>query len=217
MTTTKTITIACIPTNDRIPSIWDYNTDRRFEGVTLIPTDMSMLAEYDMKPQEAVLTGYAENAKLFEFNFEYVTRDGFHPCENARRGEPDVELRTHFWRQVSGDPKIDFAWSERSNTGRKEFNYGCSLLKQLNEGLSHMRRGRYIANIEGKSVICQSTMLRRSPTVNGPYNCGNPLVGTEKTEVDYDTVYEYYYGMYGTKESGMTERDDQDAVATFDV
>jgi hypothetical protein len=61
-------------------------------------------------------------------------------------------------------------------------------------------------------------MLRRSPTIrDSPANYGNPLVNIdgEITEVDYDSVYEYYYGMYGSPECGKRERDDQDAVATF--
>jgi len=62
-------------------------------------------------------------------------------------------------------------------------------------------------------------MLRRCPTIKGPENCGNPLIINQyndiEEEVDYDRVYEYYYGMYGSKEYGKQERDDQDAVATF--
>ena len=62
-------------------------------------------------------------------------------------------------------------------------------------------------------------MLRRSPTIrDSPANYGNPLIineDGEKAEVDYDRVYEYYYGMYGSPECGQRERDDQDSVANF--
>jgi hypothetical protein len=61
-------------------------------------------------------------------------------------------------------------------------------------------------------------MLRRSPTIrDSPANYGNPLILVEgvETEVDYDSVYDYYYGMYGSPEFGQRERDDQDSVANF--
>jgi hypothetical protein len=126
---------------------------------------------------------------------------------------------------------IDSAF-KTSFGGFLEFNTGCPVLRKLNdslplgEGLSdsekmikrELIRGRYIANKNGRSIIKQATGLRRSPTIRGPANCGNPIVGGE--EVLYESAgYWYNYGMYGSPDSGKyaQERDDQDAVVEFPV
>lgn len=131
--------------------------------------------------------------------------------------------------------------------GLYEYNWGCVLLKRLNQSLysdifkedgsiniQFLRgryvsdienemlflRGRYIAGQDGHSIIKRSNALRRSPRIRGPVNCGNPLMGDENEEVLYElTEYYYDYGMYGSKDSGpfMLERDDQDAVIEFAV
>ena len=110
---------------------------------------------------------------------------------------------------------------DMSLTSRNEYNYGCVLLKQLNEGLSELHRGRSILLPNWKSIISQSRMLRRTPTIrDSPANYGNPLILNEDgeiTEVGYHKVYEYYYGMYGSPECGQIERDDQDSVAFFPI
>ena len=115
---------------------------------------------------------------------------------------------------------IDSAYKNNLG-GFREFNYGCVLLKTLNESLelSEFMRGRYIANEKGQSVIQGSTVLRRSPRVIGPINCGNPLIDGDD-EVSYEAAgYFYDYGMYGRRDPGMyaQERDDQDAVIEFPV
>jgi len=125
--------------------------------------------------------------------------------------------------------QIDSAF-KTSFGGFHEFNYGCAVLRILNDSLpldeglngneiiikKELIRGRYIANKNGRSIIKQATGLRRSPTIRGPANCGNPIIGGE--EVLYETAgYWYNYGMYGFPDLGKyaQERDDQDAVAEF--
>lgn len=127
--------------------------------------------------------------------------------------------------------QIDSAF-KTSFGGFLEFNYGCVVLRMLNdslpldEGLSdderliqkELNRGRYIANRNGRSIIKQATGLRRSPTIRGPANCGNPIIGGE--EVLYESAgYWYNYGMYGSPDPGKyaEERDAQDAVVEFPV
>ena len=127
--------------------------------------------------------------------------------------------------------QIDSAF-KTSFGGFLEFNYGCVVLRMLNdslpldEGLSdnerliqkELIRGRYIANKTGRSIIKQATGLRRSPTIRGPANCGNPMIDGE--EVLYESVgYWYNYGMYGSPDFGKyaQERDYQDAVVEFPV
>jgi hypothetical protein len=127
--------------------------------------------------------------------------------------------------------QIDSAF-KTSFGGFHEFNYGCAVLRMLNdslpldEGLSdnekiikkELIRGRYISNQNGRSIIKQATGLRRSPTIRGPANCGNPIIGGE--EVLYESAgYWYNYGMYGFPDLGKyaQERDDQDAVVEFPV
>jgi len=216
-------------------SIWK-NPDT--EGRTIIPHDMAPLRELEMNEQADLLEKYRRfdydaeyipdvsvyEVYKFNFEFEYVICDDFHPIENKRRADaPSVALlRTRFWRMISG-PAIDSMYYDISLVKpNNEYNYGCVILKQLNEGLSELHRGRYIADPDGNSLISSSRMLRRTPTIrDSPANYGNPLqstvtpTGIEMTEVDYDSVYEYYYGMYGSPECGKRERDDQDAVAIF--
>ena len=115
---------------------------------------------------------------------------------------------------------IDSAYKNKLG-GFREFNYGCVLLKILNESLelSEFMRGRYIANEKGHSIIQGSTVLRRSPRVIGPINCGNPVINGGD-EVIYEAAgYFYDYGMYGRRDPGTyaQERDDQDAVIEFPV
>jgi hypothetical protein len=116
--------------------------------------------------------------------------------------------------------RIDSAYKNKLG-GFREFNYGCVLLKILNESLelSEFMRGRYIANEKGQSIIQGSTVLRRSPRVIGPINCGNPVINGGD-EVIYEAAgYFYDYGMYGRRDPGTyaQERDDQDAVIEFPV
>jgi len=113
---------------------------------------------------------------------------------------------------------IDSAYKNKLG-GFREFNYGCVVLKTLNESLelSEFMRGRYIANEKGHSIIQGSTVLRRSPRVIGPINCGNPVINGGD-EVSYEAAgYFYDYGMYGRRDPGTyaQERDDQDAVIEF--
>lgn len=127
--------------------------------------------------------------------------------------------------------QIDSAF-KTSFGGFLEFNYGCVVLRMLNDSLpldeglndneiiikKELIRGRYIANKTGRSIIKQATGLRRSPTIRGPANCGNPIIGGE--EVLYETAgYWYNYGMYGFPDPGKyaEERDYQDAVVEFPV
>jgi len=181
-----------------------------------------ILDNYQHFPQNV---GYIPDISIYKthdfcYEFEYVVRDGeFRIENNISRGGPDTApLRVRFWRLISGPP-LDAIYYDMSLTSRNEYNYGCVLLKQLNEGLSELHRGRSILLPNGKSIISQSQALRRSPTIRySPANYGNPLIlneDGEKVEVDYDIVYEYYYGMYGSPEYGQRERDDQDSVAKF--
>lgn len=230
--TTKTLELHYIKTRDlHAPlshSIWK-NPDA--EGYTIIPHDMAPLRELEMDEQADLLEKYTRfdydadvSVYKFNFEFEYVICDDFHPIENKRQtdGPSESLLRTRFWRMISG-PHIDSMYYDISTVQRNnEYNYGCVILKQLNEGLSELHRGRYIADPNGNSLISSSCMLRRSPTIrDSPANYGNPLqshvtrTGIEMTEVSYDSVYEYYYGMFGSPERGKRERDDQDAVAIF--
>ena len=127
--------------------------------------------------------------------------------------------------------QIDSAF-KTSFGGIFESNYGCAVLRTLNESLvsgdelsydekerkMYFIRGRYIANQNGKCIIKQATGLRRCPRIRGPANCGNPIVGGE--EVLYEAAgYWYDYGMYGSPDPGKyaQERDDQDSVIEFPV
>jgi hypothetical protein len=201
------------------------------EGFTIIPHDTAPMRAIGMDAQADILDNYkhspapAPGASNYmttdaDFVFEYVVRDGEFTIENKRaRGGPDKALlRVRFWRLISG-PNVDSTYYDMSLTSRNEYNSGCVVLKQLNEGLSQLHRGRFIALPDGRSIISSSRMLRRSPTIrDSPANYGNPLIlneDGEMTEVDYDSVYEYYYGMFGSPECGERERDDQDSVAFF--
>ena len=220
------------------PSIWKNPDAPVAEGYTMIPYDMAPLRELEMDEQADLLEKYPRfpydaeyipdvsvyKVHKFNFGFEYVICDGFHPIENKRQtgGPSEALLRTRFWRMISGPPIYSMYYDISTVQRNNEYNYGCVILKQLNEGLSELHRGRYIANPDGNSLISSSRMLRRSPTIrDSPANYGNPLQsrvtrdGIEMTEVSYDSVYEYYYGMFGSPECGKIERDDQDAVAIF--
>jgi hypothetical protein len=126
---------------------------------------------------------------------------------------------------------IDSAY-KTSFGGLHEFNYGCVILRTLNnsllldENLSEndryrqidLIRGRYISDRKGISFIQRPTGLRRSPRIRGPANFGNPIVNNE--EFTYEEAgYWYDYGMYGFMDTGKyaQERDDQDAVVEFPV
>ena len=234
----KTLKLRYIKTSDlHAPlsySIWRDPDAPVSENYTLIPHDtvpmrvIGMDAHADMLDNYKHLDSDAEfipdvkacKTHDFHFEFEYVVRDGEFTIENKRfRGGPDkATLRVRFWRLISG-PNVDSTYYDMSLTSRDEYNYGCVLLKQLNEGLSEFHRGRSILLPNGKSIISQSRMLRRSPTIrDSPANYGNPLIlneDGETIEVSYDSVYEYYYGMYGSPECGQRERADQDSVAFF--
>ena len=190
------------------------------EGYTIIPHDTAPMRAIGMDAQADILDNYKHlSITEADFEFEYVVRDGEFAIENKRnRDGPDkAPLRVRFWRLISG-PNVDSTYYDMSLTSRNEYNYGCVILKQLNEGLSELHRGRFIALPDGRSIIPQSQAFRRSPTIrDSPANYGNPLVliNGEITEVDYDSVYDYYYGMYGSPEYGQRERDDQDSVAFF--
>ena len=237
-TTTKQLMLRYIKTSDlHAPlsnSIW-RNPDAPIpDGYTIIPHDTAPMRVMGMDAQADILdnykhfphdAAYVSDISIYKthdfcYEFEYVVRDGEFAIENKRsRGGPDTApLRVRFWRLVSGPP-LDAIYYDMSLTSRNEYNYGCVLLKQLNEGLSELHRGRSILLPDGSSIISPSRMLRRSPTIrDSPANYGNPLIineDGEKAEVDYDRVYEYYYGMYGSPECGQRERDDQDSVANF--
>lgn len=235
-TTTRKLMLRLIKTSDLhaplSPSIW-RNPDAPIpDGYTIIPHDTAPLRAIGMDAQADILdnykhlpqVGYIPDISVYKtrdfcFEFQYVVRDGEFAIQNKRPyGGPDkVPLRVRFWRMISGPP-IDAIYYDMSLTSRNEYNNGCVLLKQLNEGLSELHRGRFIALPNGRSIISPSQAFRRSPTIrDSPANYGNPLVNIdgEITEVDYDSVYEYYYGMYGSPEYGQRERDDQDAVAFF--
>ena len=139
--------------------------------------------------------------------------------------------------------RVDSCYS--SHPSFNEYNWGCVLLKKLNASLFNdvfredtalniqclrgryvsqtelgmlFLRGRYMSDEFGKSIIKKSNALRRCPRIVGPKNCGNVLV--EGEEILYEeSEYDYYYGMYGSKDCGvyMLERDDQDAVQEFPV
>ena len=231
----KTLTLRFIKTSDlHAPlshAIWTNPDTPIGEGYTIIPHDTAPMRAMGMDPHADILDNYkhvsvpAPGATNYltteaDFVFEYAVRDGEFAIENKRsRGGPEkAPLRVRFWRLISG-PNVDSTYYDMSLTSRNEYNYGCVLLKQLNEGLSELHRGRFIALPNGKSIIPQSQAFRRSPTIrDSPANYGNPLIlneDGEMTEVAYDRVYEYYYGMYGSPEYGQRERDDQDSVAFF--
>lgn len=231
----KTLTLRFIKTSDlHAPlshAIWTNPETPIGEGYTIIPHDTAPMRAMGMDPHADILDNYkhvsvpAPGATNYltteaDFVFEYAVRDGEFAIENKRsRGGPEkAPLRVRFWRLISG-PNVDSTYYDMSLTSRNEYNYGCVLLKQLNEGLSELHRGRFIALPNGKSIIHQSQAFRRSPTIrDSPANYGNPLIlneDGEMTEVAYDRVYEYYYGMYGSPEYGQRERDDQDSVAFF--
>ena len=202
------------------PSIWKHpDIVIPDDALTLIPRDMAPLRALCMDEQADLVESYFDDMSVHKFVFEYVVRDGMHPIQNKRwsDGPDDALLRTRFWRLISGPPITSMYYDISLTHHNNEYNYGCVVLKQLNEGLSDLHRGRYIADPAGNSIIAMSCMLRRSPLIrDSPANCGNPLVGDDKkTEVDYDSVYEYYFGMYGSPEYGKRERDDQDSVAIF--
>ena len=207
--TTKTLTLSFIQTAD-VPSSpyrWIPPDAVPLPGITLVPDDTKKL-----RLTTDIQTGV--------FEFEYVVRDGTYDRENPydRVNPRPVKMRVRFWRLKKSQHMVDAAFCDRDHSN--EYNFGCGVLKTLNEGLGWLHRGRYIANSEGKSIIQVSNLLRRSPTVkDSPYNYGNPLMGpNEDEETEYDAAgFEYYYGMFGSKEYGMTERDDQDAVAIFPV
>jgi hypothetical protein len=235
-----TLTLAYIPSAAVKESRWDYPGAPEYTNYTLIPDNLDemtkQLTNYDgsmdtmYEELKAEMEGYDGLKAKAEFVFEYVVREDEFKVENMGWGKdkpPDATLRVRFWRLKSG-PMIDKMYCCR--THNKEFNFGCSLLRQLNNILSQtlsldyklkdLLRGRYIANSEGKSVIQLTNILRPSPTIKGPANYGNPIVlgyNGKEEEVDYDSVYEYYYGMYGSPEYDKQERDDQTAVATFPV
>lgn len=235
-----TLTLAYIPSAAVKESRWDYPGAPKYTNFTLIPSNLDEmtkeLTNYDGTPDamyeelKAEIESYDGVKVEAEFVFEYVVRDGFFSVDNMGTGRdkpPDAKLRVRFWRLKTG-PTIDKAYCCR--THNKEFNFGCCLLRQLNNTLSQMLsldkklqerlRGRYIANVEGENIIQASSMMRRSPTIKGPANYGNPIIvryDEVEEEVDYDSVYEYYYGMYGSPEYDKQERDDQDAVATFPI
>jgi hypothetical protein len=214
------------------PSIWRIPDAPVPDGYTIIPHDTAPMRAMDMDAQADILdnykhlpeVGYIPDISIYKtydfcYEFEYVIRDGEFAIENkSSRGGPDTApLRVRFWRLISGPP-LDAIYYDMSLTSRNGYNYGCVILKQLNEGLSELHRGRSILLPDGSSIISKSSMLRRSPTIrDSPANYGNPLILVEgvETEVDYDSVYDYYYGMYGSPEFGQRERDDQDSVANF--
>ena len=156
-----------------------------------------------------------------------------------------MEMMTSCGMEPLADELVSYVGVGKSNTnlqidsafktsfgGFNEFNYGCAVLRMLNDSLpldaglsdnekmikKELIRGRYIANKNARSIIKQATGLRRSPTIRGPANCGNPIIGGE--EVLYESAgYWYNYGMYGFPDLGQyaQERDDQDAVVEFPV
>ena len=225
----KTLTLRYIKTSDlHAPlsySIWRDPDAPVSEGYTIIPHDTAPMRAMGMDAHADILDNYKPSpdaTNYLDFVFEYVVRDDEFAIENKRfRGGPDkAPLRVRFWRLISG-PNVDSIYYDMSLTSRNEYNYGCVLLKQLNEGLSELHRGRSILLPNWKSIISQSRMLRRTPTIrDSPANYGNPLILNEDgeiTEVGYHKVYEYYYGMYGSPECGQIERDDQDSVAFFPI
>ena len=236
MTTTKTIELhymkSCRLHAPLSPSIWSIPGAPIPGNYTIIPHDMTQLRNMGMDVHANKLEAYkrfdyeaefpdGSNCEVHKFNFqfEYAIRDGDFTVQNRRPyGRPEkVPLRVRFWRMIAGPP-IDSFYYDISLTSRNEYNFGCVILKQLNEGLSELHRGRSILRPDGTSMIPKSCLLRRSPTIrDSPANYGNPLVlfEGETTEMDYDRIYEYYYGMYGSQEYGQRERDDQDAVANF--
>ena len=215
--TTKTVTLRFANTADIPPSpyLWTPPDAVPPPGITLIPHDNTKMNECD-------ITAEFKDTQIGVFEFEYVVRDGTYDRENPydRVNPQPVKMRVRFWRLKKSEYMVDATFCDRNKFGSKEYNFGCELLKTLNEGLTWLHRGRYIANSDGKSIIQVSNILRRMPTVkNSPYNYGHPLMGpNEDQEMEYDAAgFEYYYGMFGSKEYGMTERDDQDAVAIFPV
>ena len=217
------------------PSIWKNPDAPVAEGYTMIPYDMAPLRELEMDEQADLLEKYPRfpydaeyipdvsvyKVHKFNFGFEYVICDGFHPIENKRQtgGPSEALLRTRFWRMISGPPIYSMYYDISTVQRNNEYNYGCVILKQLNEGLSELHRGRYIEDISsGRSIniIPKSAILRRSNTIrNRPANYGNPLIGDDKTEVDYDSVYQ---GAFGSANRDIDrEKEDQYAVAIFPI
>jgi hypothetical protein len=202
--TTKTATLKYVrTTND--------DMRRAYPTITLIPDDTTNM-------NKCGITTVFNDVNTETFTFEYVICDGYFDKENAYESTKPVKMRVRFWRLKPSEYIVDSAFYEKVIT--REYNFGCELLKALNEGLTHFHRGRYIANNLGESIIHKSEILRRIPTVkDSPYNYGNPLMGpNEDEEMDYDEAgFKNYYGMFGSKDLGQTERDDQDAVALFPV
>ena len=235
MSTTKQIMLRFIKTSDLYgplsPSVWK-NPDA--DGYTIVPPDTAPLRKIGMDAQADLLdsyknfpqnVGYIPDISIYKTHdfcceFEYTVRDGEFAIENKKYSDgPDTApLRVRFWRLISG-PHLDAIYYDMSLTSRNEYNYGCVILKQLNEGLSELHRGRYIEDISsGRSIniIPKSAILRRSNTIrNRPANYGNPLIGDDKTEVDYDSVYQ---GAFGSANRDIDrEKEDQYAVAIFPI
>jgi len=116
---------------------------------------------------------------------EYLARSR----ANRRYVETTVTTRTWFWKQIGTARNIHWCYYSIDAEDRVEYNYGEELLEELNEGIDSMKRGRYIANQTGNSIISGSWILKRAVAdgSNIPQNVGNVLI--DGVEYSYESIF----------------------------
>ena len=109
---------------------------------------------------------------------------------NRKYVETSITTRTWLWKQVGAARNINWCFYSVDIAARTEYNYGHELLEQLNEGIDHMKRGRYIENKTGNWIISGSRILKRMVAKGSdiPENVGNILI--DGVEHSYESIFE---------------------------
>ena len=98
---TRTLTLSYVPTAS-VPVVpFPYGiTGEHKGGVTLIPSDLTLLSE-GMEQTAQELAPLIANQETADFTFEYVSGISEQPLENSGKFDPDkVPINTRYWRQL---------------------------------------------------------------------------------------------------------------------
>ena len=99
---TRTLTLSYVPTANIPVNPFPprYGIDEHASGVTLIPSDLTLLSD-GMEQTARELAPLIANQKTADFTFEYVSGISERPVENSGKFDPDkVPINTRFWRQI---------------------------------------------------------------------------------------------------------------------
>ena len=108
---TRTLTLSYVPTS-RIP-VYPfpprYGIDKHTSGITLIPSDLTLLS-YGMEQTAQELAPLIANQQTVDVTFEYVNQTSEQPLENSGRlDSKKVLINTRFWRQLQSAKPVQDA------------------------------------------------------------------------------------------------------------